>query len=284
MLGFPNQIDAAVLTGGAFVATMPLTKVQGREIKDIARTVNAQRASTFIKIDQLKSSPARVLAIINHNFSLDARFRVRGTNTADKGDDDTYEFDSGWQDVWPTVYPYGTKEWEDPSWWGGKYSEEEIAGYTPSLIYLLPSIKLMRYWRIDIDDTTNKVGYLQFGRMFIGPTWQPTINMSYGASLALETDTEVQKAQGGAEYFDVKTPFRVKNLRLDNLTTDEAMANVFELQRRAGIDKEILWVFDPDDQVHAIRNRYLGRLRQLSPIEFPYFRTNSAAFEIKEIQ
>lgn len=284
MIGFPNQIDTAVLGGGSFVSTMPLTKVQGRKIRDVARTVNTQRQSTFITIDQGRASPARVLAVVNHNLSLQARYRLRGTNTAGRGDTNDYEYDSGWQDVWPTVYPFGTKSWEDPSWWGGRYSPEEIEGYTPSLIHLLPAIKLLRYWRIDFDDTANLEGYVQLGRMFIGPTWQPGVNMSYGASLALETDTEVQKSLGGAESFERRRPFRVQRYKLDSLTKDEAFANVFEIQRRAGIDKEVLWIADPDDTIHAIRERFLGRLRTLTPIEFPYFNTNAAAFEIKEIQ
>ena len=36
-------------------------------------------------------------------------------------------------------------------------------------------------------------------------------------------------------------------------------------------------------QVAAIRRQFLGRLLKLSPIEYPYYNTHKAAFEVKEL-
>lgn len=284
MIGFPNNIDSATLSGGSFTAGLPLANLQTRKLKEVARTTNAAKANTYVQIALPKPRASRILSLVNHNFSTAARYRVRGSNAGPIGDADVCPYDSNWLDVWPIVYPYGTKEWEDPNWWGGRYSTEELSGYSATLVHLFSKAMLYQYWRIDIDDTANPIGYLQWGRMFIGPAWQPAINMSWGASIAWETDTDVQKSLGGAESYDVRSPYRVQRYKLDAMTRDEAMSNAFEIQRRAGIDKEVLWVSDPDDTVHALRTRFLARIRSLSPIEYPYFNNNTTAFELKELQ
>lgn len=280
MLGFPNRLDAATLSGGSWLAALPLANLQNRIIGKVARSTTDATADTKFDIDFTAEKNIRVLSLTNHNLSLDALYRVRGSTVSNFA---TSVYDSGWLDVWPVVYLPADLEWEDNNWWQGKYSDEQRAGYTAALIHILPANTLARYWRIEIDDTTNAAGYVQIGRVFIGPAWQPTLNMSYGASIGWETATEVQEALGGAEYFQRRTPFRSQRFALDWMTQNEAMAQAFEIQRRAGIDQEVLWIMDPSDTVHALRRRWLGRLRKLSPIEYPYYNTGKSAFEIKEL-
>ncbi len=282
MLGFPNRVDSAALSGGAWTAGLPLANVKNRVLGKFARTQDAQPSSTWLDIDLGIARNIRALAVVNHNFSLAAKYRLRG---ADVSDFSTVIYDTGStpKDVWPVVFPASALDWEDDNWWSGRYTAEQITGYTPTLTMLAESNVIARYWRLQIFDADNAAGYLQFGRIFIGPVWQPALNMSYGASLAWETKTEVQEARSGAEYFDVRVPYRVQQFTLDWMKQDEAFSQAFELFRRAGIDKELLWIHDPDDTVHAIRRRFLARLRTLSPIEYPYPLINKTAFEIKEL-
>lgn len=281
MLGFPNRTDAATLSGGSWTAGLPLSLLQSRVIGKTARTVDAALASTKFDIDLGAAKKIQLIALVNHNFSLAATFRITASTSPSFS---PLVYDSGWSDVWPEVYPFGTLEWEDDNWWSRKYTAEETSGYIASLIKILPTFKLARYWRIEINDTTNAAGYVQVGRLFIGPAWQPVINMSYaGASIGWETKTEVQEALGGAEYFQRRTPYRVQRFSLDAMAQDEAFSQAFEIMRRAGIDQEILFIHDPDDTVHALRRRFLARLRTLNAIEYPYGTTNKAGFEVKEL-
>ena len=282
MIGFPNRTDASTLSGGAWVATLPLSNLKVRTLGRVARSVDLSLSSTQFDIDLGSSKNIGLVGVVNHNFSFTASYRLRGSNVSDFS---TIVFDSGvgFSDVWQIVYPFGTLEWEDDNWWSGKYTPDEIDGYTPTLPIVLPSAKLARYWRLEISDATNPAGYVQLGRLFIGPVWQPEVNMSYGASLGLETDTGVQKARSGAEYFDRRMPYRVQKFSLDWMSQDEAFSRAFEMQRRAGIDQEIFWIHDPDDTTHALRRQFLARLRALSAIEFPYFDINKSGFEVKEL-
>lgn len=282
MIGFPNRIDAATLSSGAWTAGLPQANLKNRIIGKVARTVDATNASTKLDVDLGAAKNTRIISLVNHNISLSGRYRLRG------GADNTFAVtlvDTGWVDVWPVVYPFEVLDWEADNWWTGKYTAEETAGYTTALTIILSGPVVAQYWRLEIDDTTNVAGYVQAGRIFLGPAWQPIINMSYGStSIGWETKTEVQEALGGAEYFQMRTPYRVARFSLDWLTENEGMANAFEIDRRAGIDQEVFWVHDTADTVHALRRRFIGRIRTLSPIEFPYQNINKKPYEIKELK
>jgi hypothetical protein len=280
MLGFPNRADSAVLSGGAWVPTLSVSNLTDREIGLLARTTSAAPASSIIVIDLGASTKVQAISLRNHNLTLKARYRIVGSMTADFS---VLSYDSGWADVWPEVYPWGSLEWEDDNWWSGKYTKEETEGYITELDHLLPQIKALRYWRIELSDPKNPAGFIEAGRLFIGPVWQPKINMAYGASLAWETSTTASAALGGAEYFQRRTPYRVGKFSLDFMEQDEAFSKAFEIQRRAGVDQEVLYIHDPADTVHSLRRRFIGRLRTLNPIEFPSVDIHTAAFEVKEL-
>lgn len=280
MLGFPNRCDSATLTGGSWSSTLPRSNLQNRILGRVARTSDDALASTKFDADLGSSKRIRTIALVNHNFSLDAQFRIRGSEVSNFA---STTYDSGWTEVWPVVFPYQVLAWEDETWWTGKYTSEQIEGYIKTLVHTLSINTYARYWRIEIDDTTNPDGYIQIGRFFISPAWQFLKNPSYGASQGWNTKTDIQEAIGGAEYFQRRNPFRSARFTLDFMTEDEAFANAFEIQRRAGINEEVLYIHDPDDTVHALRRQFLGRLRELSTIEYPWPDLNKTAFEIKEL-
>lgn len=285
MIGFPNRIDAATLSGGSWgsgspLAGLVLANLQSRIIGKVARSTSAALVNAKFDIDLGAAKNIRLVGLINHNCSLAALVRIRGASDAAFS---TVLDDSGWLPVWPAVYPSTSLDWEDDNWWTGQYTDEQRAGYTAAFVYALSINTVARYWRIEFDDTTNAAGYIQLGRVFIGPAWQPSENPQYGPGLGWETRTEIQEALGGAEYFQRRTPYRVQTINLDFMTDDAALGNAFEIQRRAGLDLELLWVHDPDDTIHALRRRFIGRLRTLNPILNPDYNTNSTTFEIKEL-
>jgi hypothetical protein len=280
MLGFPNRIDQSTLSGGAWVATLPLANLQVRTLGKVARSNGLALPSTQFKIDLGRSTKSRLISLRRHNVSQEARYRITASMDAALS---SLEYDSGWRDVWPVMYEFGELEWEDDNWWTGKYNDEELNGYTTELVHILPEDFVSRYWRIEISDPNNPAGYVEFGRVFIGPAWQPQVNMIYGASVGWETDTAATASRSGAEYFDVRTPNRVQHFTLDFMAQDEAFGRAFELQRQAGIHSEILFIHDPDDTVHALRRQFSSRLRALSAIEYPSFNLNGTAFELKEL-
>lgn len=307
LISYGNVTDLAVLSGGSSVPTMPLTNLQDPLLGVKWRSTDLALASTQFKATFEDPQVVRVVSIAHHNLSVDARIRIRASEdpsfpvlsvgvvgspigllmalTYSGGGVTVY--DTGWIDVWPSVYSSLDLEWEADNFWNGKFLPEDIEAYN-TFSHVFPDNIRVGNWLFEIDDHANTSGYVEAGRLFMAPSWQPSRNASFGATLAWEDPTEVQAALSGAEHFDVKQPYRVAQLRFDMMTEDEGLLGPFEIMRRAGVHGEILFMWDPSDTIHAPRRQFLGRFRTLSPLEFPDgfingadFRTTTA-MELKE--
>jgi hypothetical protein len=280
ILAYANQIDNATLSGGSWVSTLPLTNLQDRRLGKLARSTDALEASTTFDIDLGSTRLLRVFALCGHNFSASATRRFRFSAVADFS---SVVLDTGWVDVWPEVYPFGTVGWGSPNFWSGRYSSEEIAGYNASAVHIFSQSTNARYVRVEISDEDNPAGYVQLARVFVGDGWQPTRNMTYGASIGWLDRTGVQEARSGAEYFDIQRMPRIARFDLPAMSESEAMADAFDLQRAMGTAGEMFFIWDPDDSTHALRRQFLCRLRGVSPITNPGPDRWSAPWEAKEL-
>lgn len=280
ILAYGNQIDNATLSGGSWVSTLPLNNLKDRRLGKLARSSNDLLASTTFDIDLGSTRLLRVFALCGHNFSTSATRRFRFSAVSDFS---TVVLDTGWVNVWPEVYPFGSVSWGSPNFWSGRYSAEEIAGYNASAVHIFSQSTNARYVRVEISDEDNPAGYVQMARVFVGDGWQPTRNMVYGASVGWLDRTGVQEARSGAEYFDIQRMPRVARFDLPAMSESEAMSNAFDLQRAMGTAGEMFFVWDPDDTTHALRRQFLCRLRGVSPITNPGPDRWSAPWEAKEL-
>lgn len=280
-LGWPNRIDAATVSGGSWQATLPLSNIKDRRLSRLARSSNALAASTIINLDLGSARTVGAVALVAHNLSVSATVRIMGDDAADFA---TPVYSSGWFSAWASgVIPQELLEWEDDNFWLGTISQQAAAGYQSPIIHIVAARPVLRYWRIEISDTSNSDGYVQIGRVFIGDTWTSTYNYSYGTGLGHEDSTEIESSLGGEEYFDDRKRFRVFRFALDWLTESESYVRVIDLQRLAGVSGELLVVPDSDDATHSFRRSFLGRLRSLSPMIHVNSAQRSAQFEIKEV-
>lgn len=188
----------------------------------------------------------------------------------------SYDVDTGWLDVWPQVYPFGSVPWGANNWWSRTYTEDEIRRTVPRIIHDLGVTYYLTNWRLELDDDTNGAGYVQAGRLFMGQGWQPLRNMDYGLTLGWVDPSTIQTAISGQEYSKDLTPYRQSRFVTSQLSEDEGMANGFEIMGRMGITGEVLLVLFPSATVHLLRQSLYGRLAQLSDVEFPYGFTTSA--------
>lgn len=289
LIGFPNRIDDAVsISGGNWSAGLPLGNLQNRLLSSVARSASADPADTQFVIDFGRPHRLRILAFIAHNMSLTARMVIEASEDSDFAS----TFYSTTVDVWTGMltaeWNIDELEWENDNFWTGTYSAEDIAGFTAVSTHILPSPLAARYWRISIEDEGNDAGYVQIGRVFAGPTWQPRINYAWGAGLGYEIGTTVETALGGAEFFDRKEPVRVFRFTLEHMRDEEGYGRALELVRRAGIHGEVFIVPDPTDAFQGLRRNFMGRIRQPSPLEQVTWANggsaHSMAFEIKELR
>lgn len=270
LLAYPDRLlDSAsystVLSGGSWLGTLPITSLKNPLLSAKARSTNALAASTKFDADLGVARAIRVIAILRHNFSAAATIQVRGYSDAGYT---SLVWDSTALAVWPEGYP----------------AVENKKRYQEDFYILLPSDQTARYWRTEILDTANPAGYAELARAIFMPAFQPAVNFVWGHSVGIETDTTQTRSRGGVDYYDRKEPRRVTRFALPYLSQSEAFGQVFEMQWDRGIDKEVLFVYDPADTGVMLKKRsWLATLRELSPIEFPYLDGFSAAVELLEI-
>jgi len=288
MLGFPNRIDQVSISGGSWTTGLPLQNVQNRLLEKVARTTNANESSTRFILDFGIPKRTNILAFVNHNSSFSGKVIIESSTVSNFASiQDTYSADM-WSGISDSTWIIDELEWENDNFWLGSYSEEDIQGFTSVSTHILDNFRAAQYLRVRVIDPLNEDGYFQVGRVFVGPAVQPAINYAYGAGLGYETDTAIETALSGSEFFDVREPVRVFRFSLEMMRNDEAYGKFLEIVRRAGVHGEIFVIPDPDDAFQGLRRNFMGRNRQLNPLEQVMWAddgiANSMAFEIKELR
>lgn len=279
-LSWRNYADTATLSAGSWVSTLPLTNMQRRPLSRVARSSDALTTSTKFRV-QLSSATqiVRKVLIWGHTISQTGRIKILAGTTAGASD----ILDSDWLDVWPALAPEDL-EWEDPNWWFGLLSSDDIEGYPIRFAYDCGDNIQAEYWEIQIDDTSNAAGYIDIGRLWMGPFWQPAISYAPSASLVWEPRSDAQTSRGGVKYFDEQASVRVFSFQLDAITDAEAFGSVLELQRIAGSAREVVVIPDADDTAYAYKRDILGVLRRIEPlVQTDIVDRQTAAFEIEEL-
>lgn len=260
MLSYLNRADAATLSGGAWATDLPRSNLQQDRLSKLARTFDATLASTKFDVDLGATPvPVRIVALMRHNLTQDATYRI--TAGASPG---ATTLDTGWLAAWPAIYGLLDREFEHPDWYSGRLSTAEITEYQATapvkLRYITPTTVLHRYWRIEINDTANPVGAVLLGRLWIGPAWQPTINFDFGPAFQWQSRDRAVEARSGARFTEELPAKRVWRCTLHELTDQEAWGRISEIMRSVKSEAEILVMPDPDDLANAHRRDLFARV------------------------
>lgn len=247
----------------------------------VARSTDATTASTKFDVDLGVARWIRVFALAKHTISRLGSIRIRGSNVS--ADFSSPVYDSGTVNVWPVIYPQYSLRWGGSSSLDGRLAAEDAAGYNIHFTHVPADPYYARYWRFEITDTTNAAGFIDIARLFMAPGWQPTVNQQLGASLGWTTRTTSQESDGGATYYNVRPRRRQAHFTIPLIETDEAMANAFEMQRQLGLAGQVYYIQDPDDTSHLFRRAFPATLRELSPIEQPFYGRHTTPFSLDEV-
>lgn len=277
ILCWPNLIDSATLspTLANWSSEQPLSSLQNRALAEKAR---AEGVSTGFTIQLNQPRPIGVVALAAHNLSDSAQYRV----LIGSGSEGTVTWDSGLRNVWPSVYATAELEWEYDNFWDGTL-EAGASGFTPLLTLFIDDIQVTSFIRVAILDEANPDGYIEIGRVFIGDTWQPEFNVSYGITHGYDDTTEVTEAGDRTEYFDLKRRRRTATFSLDYLSESEAFAGLYSLQRTEGIAGEILYAFSSEASTENFARTFLARQQQIDALSHPYHATHSGSVSLLEI-
>lgn len=251
-------------SGGSWDATLTLANLKDRRLSLVARSSNALAASTLFNVDLGVVRSVGTVALVGHNLSVGATWRVKAGTTS--GASDVY--DSG---ALSLTFSAATAE--------------DMVGINFPAVHIPASAQSARYWRIEITDTSNADGYVEIGRCLIGGKVSPTINMNLGVQLGLETPTVRTETDGSSFVFDAKPVRRTARFVLDHATAADGQGTQWKMQRLLGTSGQMLFVFDTADTAYMHERSFLCTMRQLNGLEFPYVdgRTRTAYELVEEL-
>lgn len=166
-----NLVDSATITASSEVASLPAANVaQAWRSKPWRSTGDS---SEWIKFDFGSAQAVRAFALVGHNFTSGATVKIQANAT----------------DVWTS-----------PS------IDVTLTYHADNLVYLWSSDQSYRYWRISIEDGSNPDGYVEIGRVFLGPTTIPERNFIRWGKERIDPTT-ITRSYDGAESFDERTAY-----------------------------------------------------------------------------
>ena len=278
-IGWPNRLtdSGAALSGGDWAPTLPLSNILNRTPSVIARSVDLDEASTQFDLTLPADRVLKAFALTNHNLTISATWRLSVGTTLGGAD----QYDSGWLPAWMLNFDDGLLEWESPSWWPGSYDDDYI-GHPFASIHVANGNPAGRYLRVEISDPSNPEGYVQLGRLFAGSGIEPAYNMTYAFSQGWVDTSTSEAAIGGSEYYDERRRYRQVAFELPWIDQTTEFRQHYEMQRRLGTTGECLYLPDIADMAACQLTGFVGRMEQLSPIEYPFFRKRRIAYKMRE--
>lgn len=287
--GASGYITPAFAAYGSWQAAFPLTNLQSPYLYKVARSTTASLANAKFRLDLGVTRFVNLFAFIRHNLQLPTAASTGGKYRIQAGIDNTYAaflYDTGWLPAWPAqAYAPGSVPWGSPSSWTGRPTQADVAPYASKAFYHYASAiaQGVRYIQIEFDDTTNPYTYIELGRLFIGQAWQPQVNLAYGNELGWVDSSPSEESHGGVEFFDVRPVRRTAAFSFEDLSVDQALEIVFDMQSKLGRTGQLFWAFDPADTYHVYRRCFLATLESLDRLRYPYFNANTAAVQLKEV-
>lgn len=275
----PSRVHTPLLYGGNWA--LPLVNLQDPLLSAKAVSVDAQEASTKFDADLITTRAIRTCALLNHNCSLDATIRILFSLVSDFA---TTVYDSGEINIWPQYAEGSLPTWHE-SYITRDISAEVAVEIRPNYVHVIPDIPInARYCRIEVSDTGNADGHVEFGRCFIGPGWTPTHNYIYGRTLGWDDASTRERSLGGVDYYEEREPRRVATMSIPDNLSAETMVMFFEMQRKLGTTGELLLVLDDDDEDFTLQQRsFLCTMSELSPLENTRLDVEAISLKFEEI-
>jgi hypothetical protein len=218
-----NVADNAVLSASpALVPSLPVTMLQddrrGRAMRSTGTTQTI--SGTYDEIQTVDGC-----TLVRHNFSALAMIRIKMYDGENQSGNVVY--DSGML-VYGDLIPAGEfTAGIDP--FGGAF-------HTPPLVIMWFSPVAIRSFEILLDDSNNADGYLQIGRLFMGLSFSPEFNFSWGSKLEFVDRSIRTRTSAGGLRTRKQSRFRRLSISLDWITDSDRSRLSSEFRAANGRD------------------------------------------------
>lgn len=178
---YQNKADAAAVTASSELVTLPASNIKHIWKSRVWRATGD--ASEWIRFDMGAATAVRAFALVGHNFTSAAAVHVQANAT----------------DVWTA-----------PS------LDVTVAWHEKVFVHLWNADQSYRYWRVTISDAANPDGYVEAGRIYLGPTASPERNYRSWGREDFD-NTAITPSYDGAESFESKTAYTTLSFEFERV-------------------------------------------------------------------
>jgi hypothetical protein len=213
---YTNLWDLATLTPSSQQTNFPVSNTQHRWLSKTWRSATGSGTLTANIVADLGSSPQSVQAFFlkNHNFSPSATVKIQANTT---------------------------NSWTSPP-------VDVTLTLAELIVYFWSTSKTYRYWRVYVEDTAPVTNYLEIGRIFLGPYFTPSVNLSIDYQKTFEDPSDLLLSDGGQLSTNQKTRYRTLQIQFQYLPPDDVTE--FETMfLTCGLGKELFFTRDRDSGI-----------------------------------
>lgn len=282
LFGWPLVSDTASWSGGSWESALPASNVTHTLLARVARSTDESTPSTQLVCAFAAPQGVSVVALVRHNLSADAEWRVSASATSDFA---SLTYTSGWRDVWPEQWAPNALPAGHPNAATRRLTDADIAALDPrrDAVHVVEPEHVARYWRIELRDEANPDGFVQIGRAIIAPRYAPSLNFSVGAEFGLNDDTQLGTSLSGVRYYDVRPKGRSFAFSLTNLRESEALSVARDMAEALGRAAQVYVVQAPADAYNLQRRSFLATVRQPSAVTIHAAGYASIPFVLDEV-
>ncbi|HEY8359357.1 MAG TPA: hypothetical protein VIL30_18050 [Ramlibacter sp.] len=246
-----DEAATATLSGGSW--SVPLSNLQTEDISEVARSSDANPASTVIRVALGGAPGIDTICLGPSNFSTGFSYRIRIFADAAFT---VEELDTGWITGAPRA-PWNTLDWGDQNFWAGLTPwDDPFRGIW--LIHMFEGLQAGQFWLIEINDENNADGYVELGRLLMGNAWQPSINYGYDNVLRFVDNSLRQETLNGGRIYRKRIDPRSFAFGFDYLAESEIYAEVYAFMRDIGTSGQLFVIPDPDDEANIQKRSFLA--------------------------
>lgn len=227
--------------------------------------------------------PVACIVFAFNNFTAGATMRVRGWEHAT----DLFEtFDTGYLQCAPEG-ALGQFQWGAPlgenfyQRGGAPLFAYGFGGY--GVIWLEGGWAVERL-EVEVNDPNNPDGFVEAGRLIVGPYWTPLYNFDFGHSLWFEDSTKNTRTEAGDLRSEPGAKWRKVALSLSYMDAEDRVA-VLRMARVLGKSKPLFLSMFPDSPDPMLEQSYQlwGKIVDSPKITNPQYEAYATQLEIEEV-
>lgn len=269
-IGHTNRIESFNLVGGNWHENLPLENVKDKIYKKQAQSIS--EVETFdVVFDRARQFST--FAILNHNLRPGSSITLKVYEDFEKStmiSANTYQ-------VHDDSIMFDDYQWEDQNFWFGVFTIDPYLKLNNNFIVFLSEVTATVIEVV----VNNSAGVFRIGRLFIGETFTPKINMEFGAGIGSNSSTSVEESLSGVEYFNTVDSHRTLEFMLPSLDSQEASI-LLSLSRRGIAEEFLVSVGDYTNLIEYYNQTFPCRFESVNPLSCKFVNNFSQAFKLKE--